>query len=297
MAPPLSKAVLLSAAFVVALLLGTVPWMAGSDTARADSPLKFQVRVWQNLEDRDDVWVSARVVDGSWKALRTIPLSLDDGFEGRYRYGEFRIEAPQRQEPPAYIDVRIWQNLEDEQRFDISARPQGASWLMLGRVGISLDDGLSTSGRYRYGDITGTVPLSTLPWYRLDGPAPCPGVHPPGWGAAYFREFERLSVSAVCIWVDDAGEVRTSRLWEFYIGFRLWGDIEITGDEKNLTLSFFDPSYYVPDTIYLIDGVCTPSSSLAPGTGIAGPVRSFATVEACVQAGGVARDPWPLPPH
>lgn len=288
---PHRRAALLAAGFVLSLFALTLSWLAQAEPVQAESPLRFQVRVWQNLEDADDVRVSARLADGSWRAFGTIPLLLDDGIEGRYRYGDFRIEAPERGEPPAYIDVRIYQHLENDQRFDISAWPQGASRLMLGRVGISLNDGLSTSGRYRYGDITGTIPLSTLPWYRLDGPAPCPGVHPPGWGAAYFREFERLSVSAVCYWVDDAGEVRTSRLWEFHIGFRLWGDIEITGYEKNLTLSFFDSSYYVPDTIYLIYGVCTPSSSLAPGTGIAGPVRSFATVEACVGAGGAAPAP------
>ena len=285
------RTALLAAGFALALVTVTILSLAQTETARAESPLRFQVRVWQNLEDAGDIWVSARLAEGSWTVLGTTPLLLDDGREGRYRFGDFRIEAPQRDEPPAYIDVRIYQHLENDQRFDISARPQGASRLMLGRVGLSLDDGLSTNGQYRYGEITGTIPLSTLPWYRLDGPAPCPGVHPPGWGAAYFREFERLAVSAVCLWVDDAGELRTSRLWEFYIGYRLWGDIEITGYEKNLTLSFFDRGYYAPAVTYLLDGVCTPSSSLAPGTGIPGPVRSFATVEACVEAGGAAPAP------
>ena len=65
-------------------------------------------------------------------------------------------------------------------------------------------------------------------------------------GPRTFGSSRELSVSAVCYWVDDAGEVRTSRLWEFYIGFRLWGDIEITGYEKNLTLSFFDSKLLRP---------------------------------------------------
>lgn len=286
-----SRSVLLRFGFVLAVVAVALLLMAGTHTAKAGAPLKFQVRVWQNFEDADEVWVSARMVNGSWGTLGTFPLPLDYGSQGRYRYGDFRIEVPDRRDPPRYFDVRIWQSIEDAQDFDISARPEGGHWLTLTRLSVSLDDGISRNGRFRYGDVTATFPLSNLPWYRLDGPSPCPGVHAPGWGAAYFGEFERLSVTAICIWVDDAGEVRHSRLWEIYLGYRLWRDIEITGYEKNLTLSFFDPSYYVRDTVYLIDGVCTLSSWLAPGTGIAGPLRSFATMAACVRAGGEEGSP------
>ena len=50
------------------------------------------------------------------------------------------------------VEVRVWQDVRDGRRIHLSARPEGGSWRELGTVPLPLDDGLSATGRYRYGD-------------------------------------------------------------------------------------------------------------------------------------------------
>lgn len=57
------------------------------------------------------------------------------------------------------IELRVWQHLEDEHDIRVSVRPADGSWRTLGVIPLPLDDGHSTSGRYRYGDITVQLPL------------------------------------------------------------------------------------------------------------------------------------------
>ena len=57
------------------------------------------------------------------------------------------------------IEVRVWEDVNDPERNYISARPEGGSWRTLGTIPIPLTDGVSSSGRFRYGDITMRVPL------------------------------------------------------------------------------------------------------------------------------------------
>ena len=52
------------------------------------------------------------------------------------------------------VEVRVWQDVDDAGAFWLSARPDGGSWADLGTIPVPLDDGLSTTGRYRYGDVT-----------------------------------------------------------------------------------------------------------------------------------------------
>ncbi len=61
--------------------------------------------------------------------------------------------------PTANIEVRVWEDVNDPERNYISARPEGGSWRTLGTIPIPLTDGVSSSGRFRYGDITLAVPL------------------------------------------------------------------------------------------------------------------------------------------
>ena len=53
----------------------------------------------------------------------------------------------------AGVEVRVWQNVEDGRGIYVSARPTGGSWRTLGTIPLPLDDGFSSGGRYRYGDI------------------------------------------------------------------------------------------------------------------------------------------------
>ena len=268
------------------VLVAAITSLADIDRVEAGAPIGIEVRVWQSVEDEAEIYASARIKDGSWGTLGTFLLPLDDGSTQGFRFGVFTIDTPRRDEPPAYFEVRVWQHVQNTRRIDIEARPQGGTWLTLGRVPLALDDGLSSSRRYRYGDIVATLPLSTLPWYRLDGPTPCPSVHPPGSGRAYWGPPDRLIVAAVCYWIDEAGEIRSSRIWELYLGYNLWDDVQFSGYERNLTFTFFDSSYVVYDETFMIDGRCVLASSLALGTGIAGPLRSFASLTACVRATG-----------
>lgn len=56
------------------------------------------------------------------------------------------------------IEVRVWEDVRDPSRNYISARYEGGSWRTLGTIRLSLTDGMSRSGRFRYGDIILAVP-------------------------------------------------------------------------------------------------------------------------------------------
>ena len=74
----------------------------------------------------------------------------------------------------ANVEVRVWEDVNDPKRNYISARPEGGSWRTLGTIPLPLTDGVSSSGRFRYGDITLAVPLPDAP----DAPTPTPTPSP-----------------------------------------------------------------------------------------------------------------------
>ena len=55
------------------------------------------------------------------------------------------------------VDIRVWESADDPARNFVSARAEGGSWRDLGTVPVAMD-GVSASGRYRYGDIALTLP-------------------------------------------------------------------------------------------------------------------------------------------
>ena len=61
----------------------------------------------------------------------------------------------------ANVEVRVWQKVDDDRALYISARPEGGSWATLGTTPLPLDDGHSSNGRFRYGDITVAVPVAS----------------------------------------------------------------------------------------------------------------------------------------
>ena len=67
-------------------------------------------------------------------------------------------QAVPRENVPS-VEVRVWQDVNDAHSIFISARPSGGSWATLGTIPLPLDDGHSRSGRFRYGDISVTVPM------------------------------------------------------------------------------------------------------------------------------------------
>lgn len=59
----------------------------------------------------------------------------------------------------ARVEVRVWQDVGNGLDIRISARSTAGSWRTLGIIPLPLDDGLSDTGDYRYGDITLAVAL------------------------------------------------------------------------------------------------------------------------------------------
>ena len=52
------------------------------------------------------------------------------------------------------LEIRVWQDVTDRTAIYVSARAAGASWRTLGLIPLALDDGISASGRFRFGDIS-----------------------------------------------------------------------------------------------------------------------------------------------
>lgn len=74
----------------------------------------------------------------------------------------------------ANVEVRVWEDVNDPERNYISARPEGGSWRTLGTIPLPLTDGVSSSGCFRYGDITLAVPLPEQAAAPTATPSPAP---------------------------------------------------------------------------------------------------------------------------
>ena len=135
----------------LALLVGVA--VAGPAMAQGGGgAATVEVRVWQNVDDDRDLYVSARPAGGSWRALGTVPLALDGlTASGAYRYGDVALAVPGAGGESMNVQLRVWQDVDEGWRFFLNARPAGGSWS--GTRSLLPADGLSASGRYRYGDI------------------------------------------------------------------------------------------------------------------------------------------------
>ena len=144
------------AALVLALAFSAGAGVAGAQergTPGNDS-VDVDVRVWQHVRDPLRIHISARPEGVRWDTLGTVRLLLDDGLSSDRsdRFGDITVEG---------IEVRVWQRVTEPLRIFVSARPVGGDWDVVGTIRLLLDDGHSTSGNYRYGDITVAVPLDT----------------------------------------------------------------------------------------------------------------------------------------
>ena len=191
----LLAATLLLAAMLLSVCVGTGWPSAEAADDDAGGEVIVELRVWQDVNDQENLYVSARLQGGRWDAhgTRAVQLQYGLGGLGRYNYDtlsiggvELGIWQRKPQAPGAYrIDVvrdpyygyRFVQ-VEDEERdsgpLPVFVRACGkecavgwwefrAAWQELGAVRLLLDDGHSPSGRYRYGDMTIAVsPTSGL---------------------------------------------------------------------------------------------------------------------------------------
>ena len=151
----------LTAALLAAVLTSATPPPAQADDS-VDTVI-IEMRVWQRVDDAENLWVSARPRGGRWDTLGTIPLPEDGrawsyGEMGRHGYGDVAM---------AGVAVRVWQRTHEPERIYVQACagpcPDRSDrltrlWRPLGKIPLPLDDGHSPGTRYRYGDIDVAVP-------------------------------------------------------------------------------------------------------------------------------------------
>jgi hypothetical protein len=111
----------------------------------------LDVRVWQHLAVHDRIYVTALPKERSGRPRPPVRVRLDDGAsdDGRYRFG---VVAG------AEVELRVWQHVDEPSDIRISARPTGAAFDTLGPIIVLLDDGVSSGGGYRYGQMRIVVP-------------------------------------------------------------------------------------------------------------------------------------------
>ena len=150
-------AVSLLLAAVATVVTAPIDAAAQQDGDIAPVDVVVELRVWQHVRNAESIWVSARPKGGDWRTLGTIPFPLDDGssWGDYYRYGDLVI---------AGAALRIWQRVGEPERISVCGNlcPDPSIRTIprpLGAIQLPLDDGHSSSGQYRYGDLT----VATIP--------------------------------------------------------------------------------------------------------------------------------------
>ena len=156
-------AVLLAGLLAMAVAREAIAWQVTELTSSNETEITIQLRIWQDVSNADRLWLSARAPGDHWGAFGTIPLTTE--LRGYY---EEKREFWMAEATIAEVGLRIWQRKLEPDRIWVQtcASPCNGlerghrvdDWVPLGKNEMPLDDGLSTSGRYRYGDTTTTVP-------------------------------------------------------------------------------------------------------------------------------------------
>ena len=139
------------AALACLLALAAAPSPTGAQGEADAGTVSVDVRVWQDVRDPLRIFISARPEGSRWDAFGTPRLHLDDGFsgDGAYRFGVVAVGD---------FEVRVSQHTRIASSFFVDARPVGGEWDEARARRLRLDDGRSSDGNYRYGDITLDVP-------------------------------------------------------------------------------------------------------------------------------------------
>ena len=166
--PKIWLAAVLAAFLAATAIGGNTP----ASQAQSSATANVEVRVWQRISDARALYISARPEGGSWRTLGTIPIDMS-GISGSraYRYGDITVTVPRAGTSAAVVEVRVWQRVRDDLSLYISARPRGGSWGTLGTIPLDMS-GRSSTGTFRYGDITVRVPLPAAAPTPTPSPAP-----------------------------------------------------------------------------------------------------------------------------
>ena len=85
----MTKNILIVALAVLLAVLGTLALVMGQQRATVE------VRVWEDVNDPERNYISARAAGGSWRDLGTVSLDMSGISEsGRYRYGDIELAVP-----------------------------------------------------------------------------------------------------------------------------------------------------------------------------------------------------------
>ena len=138
----LAVPVLLAA--VVVAVTAPIDAAAQQDGDIAPVDVVVELRVWQDVNDGENIQVSARPLGGDWGTVGTIPFPLDNVYEARgshfisyYHYGDLEV---------AGATLRIWQESDDPEHIAVCAHrcadPRTRSVSSpLGAIVLPLDDG------------------------------------------------------------------------------------------------------------------------------------------------------------
>ena len=160
-------------AVIATLVVALAVSIAVGVIAGASRTMNVEVRVWQDVEQPDSLWLSARPDGGSWADLGTIPVPLDAGLSGtgRYRYGDVVLTLsvpppPSCAEPSLAADCAVLLAARDalagDGALNWSADMPLTEW---GGVTVSGTPRRVTGLDLRNRGLTGTIPpeLASLP--------------------------------------------------------------------------------------------------------------------------------------
>ena len=85
----MTKNIVIATLAVLLAVLGTLALVMGQQRATVE------VRVWEDVNDPERNYISARAAGGSWRDLGTVPLDMSGiSASGRYRYGDIELAVP-----------------------------------------------------------------------------------------------------------------------------------------------------------------------------------------------------------
>ena len=145
----------------IAALLATVlvgPVAVQAEGAGNEDDVLVDLRIWQNVRDAEDIWVSARLAGGDWNDVGTFLFQFDEDEGGGFFWPHFLY----RDGRLAVGDVvlAVTQDISEPDLIYASTCSYPPS---CGLIRVPLETGHSRGGRFRYGDITLAVPVRREP--------------------------------------------------------------------------------------------------------------------------------------